>query len=96
MTEVSLNFCALADFVSPERAITVPRRLLRRALLAADSVFQLERLHWFSRKFHPDWRPRYLCVEKLDRPAARRARLSARRAAARAAGPWRSRERVSH
>ena len=46
-------------------AVDGSRRLLRRALLAADTVFQLERLHSFSRKFLPDWRPRYLCVEKL-------------------------------
>ena len=64
-TELSLNFCALADFVSPDRAVTVPRRMMRRAILAADKVFQLERLHSFSRKFHPEWRPRYLCVERL-------------------------------
>jgi lysyl-tRNA synthetase, class II len=63
--EVSLNFCALADLLSLERAVTMPRRLLRRALLATDNVFQLERLHSFSRKFHPEWRPRYLCVERL-------------------------------
>jgi lysyl-tRNA synthetase, class II len=64
--EVSLNFCALTEFLSPERAVTVPRRLLRRALLAGDRVFQLERLHSFNRKFFPEWRPRYLCVEKLS------------------------------
>lgn len=64
--EVSLNFCALTEFLSPERAVTVPRRLLRRVLLAADRVFQLERLHSFNRKFFPEWRPRYLCVEKIS------------------------------
>jgi lysyl-tRNA synthetase class 2 len=70
VTELSLNFCALADFVSPERAVSPPRRLLRRALLVGDAVFQLERLHAFNRKFFPEWRPRYLCVEKLsDLPA---------------------------
>jgi lysyl-tRNA synthetase class 2 len=63
--ELSLNFCALTDFICPERAVTVPRRLLRRGLLAADRVFQLERLYAFNRKFFPDWRPRYLCVERL-------------------------------
>jgi lysylphosphatidylglycerol synthetase-like protein (DUF2156 family) len=26
-------------------------------------MFQLERLHGFSRKFQPEWRPRYVCVE---------------------------------
>jgi lysyl-tRNA synthetase class 2 len=64
--EVSLNFCALTEFISPERAVTVPRRLLRRVLLAGDRVFQLERLHSFNRKFFPEWRPRYLCVEKIS------------------------------
>ena len=64
--EVSLNFCALTEFISPERAVTLPRRLLRRALLAGDRVFQLERLHSFNRKFFPEWRPRYICVEKIS------------------------------
>jgi len=65
VSEVSLNFCAFSEFISPERAVTVPRRALRRVLLAADNVFQLERLYSFNRKFFPEWRPRYLCVEKL-------------------------------
>jgi lysyl-tRNA synthetase, class II len=65
-SEVSLNFCALTEWICPERANTLPRRLLRRFLLAADNVFQLERLYSFNRKFFPDWRPRYLCVEKLS------------------------------
>jgi lysyl-tRNA synthetase, class II len=64
-SEVSLNFCAFTEWISPERATTISRRIVRRALLAADSVFQLERLYSFNRKFFPEWRPRYLCVEKL-------------------------------
>ena len=64
-TELSLNFCVFTEFISVERAVTVPRRVLRHALLAADSVFQLERLYSFNRKFFPEWRPRYLCVERL-------------------------------
>jgi lysyl-tRNA synthetase class 2 len=64
-TELSLNFCALTDLVSPERAATRPRRLVRRALLAADRAFQLERLYVFDKKFFPEWRPRYLCLERL-------------------------------
>jgi len=64
--ELSLNFCALTDLLSRERAVTLLRRLLRHGLLAADSVFQLERLYAFSRKFFPEWRPRYLCVERLS------------------------------
>ncbi len=66
VTEVSLNFCAFTDLLSPERAIGRPRRLVRRVLLAADGVFQLERLYAFNRKFFPEWRPRYVCVEKLS------------------------------
>jgi lysyl-tRNA synthetase class 2 len=96
VTELSLNFCALTDFVSPDRAVTVPRRLVRRALLAADGVFQLERLHSFSRKFHPHWRPRYLCVEKLtDLPLVGLAYLHVEQLLV-PPGPWTRRERVSH
>src|SRR6185437_30783 len=32
VSEVSLNFCALTDFVAPDRAHTVPRRVVRRVL----------------------------------------------------------------
>ena len=93
---MSLNFCALADFLSPERAVTVPRRVLRRALLSADNVFQLERLHSFSRKFHPDWRPRYLCVEKLgDLPLVGLAYLRVEQLLT-PPSRWRKRVPVSH
>jgi lysyl-tRNA synthetase class 2 len=96
VSEVSLNFCALTDFVAPDRVHTVPRRLVRRALLAADNVFQLERLHSFSRKFHPHWRPRYLCVEKLtDLPLVGLAYLHVEQLLV-PPGKWTRRERVSH
>jgi len=96
VAEVSLNFCALADFLSPELAVTVSRRVLRRALLSADNVFQLERLHSFSRKFHPDWRPRYLCVEKLgDLPLVGLAYLRVEQLLTPPAR-WRKRDPVSH
>ena len=85
VAEVSLNFCALDGLLSPERAVTVPRRVLRRALLAGDSVFQLERLHSFSRKFHPGVAAALPLRREARRPAARRARVPARRAAADAA-----------
>ena len=95
-TELSLNFCALTDFVSADRAVTLPRRVLRRGLLAADSLFQLERLHSFSRKFQPVWRPRYLCVEKLtDLPLVGLAYLHVEQLLV-PPGPWVRRERVSH
>jgi lysyl-tRNA synthetase class 2 len=95
-TELSLNFCALTDFLAPDRAVTVPRRAVRRALLAADSVFQLERLHSFSRKFHPEWRPRYLCVERLtDLPLVGLAYLHVEQLLTPPAR-WRKRVPVSH
>jgi lysyl-tRNA synthetase, class II len=63
--ELSLNFCVFADVLDrPPR--TPLHALLRRALLAADHVFQLERLLVFNRKFQPEWRPRYLCFERLS------------------------------
>jgi lysyl-tRNA synthetase class 2 len=96
VSEVSLNFCALTDFVAPDRTLTVSRRVVRRLLLAADRVFQLERLHSFSRKFHPHWRPRYLCVEKLtDLPLVGLAYLHVEQLLVPPV-PWARRERVSH
>jgi lysyl-tRNA synthetase class 2 len=94
--ELSLNFCALTDVMAPGRAVTLPRRVLRRGLLAADNVFQLERLHSFSRKFQPVWRPRYVCVEKLsDLPLVGLAYLHLEQLLV-PPGPWSRRERVSH
>jgi len=61
--ELSLNFCVFADlFADPcGRLHTAARGVLR----AGDRLFQLERLLRFSRKFSPEWRPRYVCVERL-------------------------------
>jgi len=92
VAELSLNFCALTDFVAPERAVTLTRRGVRRVLLAADRVFQLERLHAFNRKFHPEWRPRYLCVERYgDVPLVALAYLRVERLL-----DWPRRHPVSH
>jgi lysyl-tRNA synthetase, class II len=92
-SELSLNFCAFTDLISPERAVTLPRRLVRRTLLAADSVFQLERLYVFNRKFFPEWRPRYLCVERLtDLPLVGLAYLHVEQLLV-PPGPWMRRER---
>ena len=99
--ELSLNFCAFTELISPERAVTLPRRFARRALLAADSVFQLERLYSFNRKFFPEWRPRYLCVERLsDLPRVGLAYLHVEQLLV-PPGPWgkrvqRDRQVVSH
>ena len=100
-SELSLNFCAFTDVISPERATSIPKRLARRVLLLADNVFQLERLYSFNRKFFPEWRPRYLCVEKLtDLPLVGLAYLHVEQLLV-PPGPWTRRERkaprlVSH
>ena len=65
-SELSLNFCALTDFLAPERVKTPVRRVVRRGILLVDNVFQLERLYAFNRKFFPEWRRRYICVERLS------------------------------
>jgi lysyl-tRNA synthetase, class II len=98
VAELSLNFCALTDLICPDRANTIPRRILRRGLLAADNVFQLERLYAFNRKFFPEWRPRYLCVERLsDLPLVGLAYLHVEQLLV-PPGPWVKRDRklVSH
>jgi lysyl-tRNA synthetase class 2 len=98
---VSLNFCAFTELISSERAVTVLRRAARRVLLTADSVFQLERLYAFNKKFFPEWRPRYLCVERYaDLPRVGLAFLHVERLLV-PPGPWarrpqRQRELVSH
>ena len=87
-SELSLNFCALTDFLAPERATTPTRRLVRRGILLADNVFQLERLYTFNRKFFPEWRPRYICVERFtDLPAVGLAYLHAESLLV-PPGPW--------
>jgi lysylphosphatidylglycerol synthetase-like protein (DUF2156 family) len=87
-SELSLNFCAFTELISEERAITLPRRFMRRALLAADSAFQLERLYAFNRKFFPEWRRRYICVERFtDLPAVGLAYLHAESLLV-PPGPW--------
>jgi lysyl-tRNA synthetase, class II len=87
-SELSLNFCALTDLLAPERTTTTLRRLVRRGLLLADNVFQLERLYSFNRKFFPEWRRRYICVERLtDLPAVGLAYLHAESLLV-PPGPW--------
>jgi lysyl-tRNA synthetase, class II len=90
-SELSLNFCALTDFLAPERVKTPVRRVVRRGLLLADNVFQLERLYAFNRKFFPEWRRRYICVERFaDLPAVGLAYLHAESLLV-PPGPWRRR-----
>ena len=61
---------------------------MRRGLLLADNVFQLERLYSFNRKFFPEWRRRYVCVERFtDLPAVGLAYLHAESLLV-PPGPW--------
>jgi lysyl-tRNA synthetase class 2 len=70
---------------------------LRRGLLVADNVFQLDRLYSFNRKFFPEWRPRYLCVEKLsDLPVVGLAYLHVEQLLVPPRPRRRRHERVSH
>jgi lysyl-tRNA synthetase, class II len=81
--ELSLNFCVFAD---------LPRPVLR----AGDRVFQLERLLRFSRKFSPEWRPRYVCVERVgDIPLVAVAYLWVESLLT-PPGPWARRAAVQH
>ena len=87
-SELSLNFCALTDFLSPDRVKTKGQRIVRWGLLRADNLFQLERLYSFNRKFFPEWRRRYICVERLtDLPAVGLAYLHAESLLV-LPGPW--------
>ena len=63
--EVSLNFCVFADVLrAGDRSLS--GRLARQGLQSLDRVFQLERLLSFTGKFFPEWRPRFLCVERIS------------------------------
>jgi lysyl-tRNA synthetase, class II len=64
VNELSLNFCVFSDLIAPEPPTRL-HAIARAGLRAGDRVFQLERLLVFTRKFAPEWRPRYVCVERL-------------------------------
>jgi lysyl-tRNA synthetase class 2 len=61
--EISLNFAVFRDAL--ERGSRVGAgpvsRLSRRLLLIASRWWQIESLYRFNAKFHPDWRPRFVC-----------------------------------
>ena len=62
--ELSLNFCVFADLLGATAQAGSLSRSARFVLLRLDRVFQLERLRTFSAKFAPEWRPRFLCLER--------------------------------
>jgi lysyl-tRNA synthetase class 2 len=62
-TELSLNFAVFGDVLRSGSGAAPWKRVFRSVLMRLDRLFQLERLNGFNRKFHPEWRPRYLCFE---------------------------------
>jgi lysyl-tRNA synthetase class 2 len=65
--EFSLNFSVFAQQI--QNPIRRSQSALRFALLRLDRLFQIDRLLRFNRKFFPEWRPRYVCLEsRLDFP----------------------------
>jgi len=64
VSEISLNFCAFSDLLQPE--LRGWQAVARGGLRRLDRLFQLDRLHSFNKKFFPEWRPRYICVERLS------------------------------
>jgi lysyl-tRNA synthetase class 2 len=88
VSEVSLNFSVFADFLREHGDAGWWSRAFRAALLQADRLFQLERLHSFNRKFFPHWRRRYFCFERWgDLPLAGLAYLHAESLLT-PPGPW--------
>jgi len=64
VSELSLNFAVFAKALRADETSPFGLRALRATLLRFDRFFQLERLHSFNRKFFPEWRPRYVCIER--------------------------------
>jgi lysyl-tRNA synthetase, class II len=64
-SELSLNFCAFADLLRVKER-SVAGRVARTGMRSLDRVFQIERLLTFTGKFFPEWRPRFLCIERLS------------------------------
>ena len=64
-SELSLNFCAFADLLRAKER-SVGGRFVRSGVQSLDRIFQLERLLTFTGKFFPEWRPRFLCIERLS------------------------------
>jgi lysyl-tRNA synthetase, class II len=88
VSEISLNFCVFGELLGATSGRSRPLRALRFCLLRLDGLFQLERLLSFNRKFFPEWRPRFLCFERLtDFPAVGLAYLHAESLLT-PPGPW--------
>jgi lysyl-tRNA synthetase, class II len=84
--EFSLNFSVFAQLIRQPGCWW--RCSVRFALLRFDRLFQIDRLLRFNRKFFPEWRPRYICLEsRLDFPLVGLAYLRAESLLT-PPGPW--------
>lgn len=62
--ELSLNFSVFADVLRADEGSPAHMRAARQLVVGLDRAFQLDRLFSFNRKFHPEWRTRYICFER--------------------------------
>jgi lysyl-tRNA synthetase class 2 len=62
--ELSLNFSVFADVLRAGEDSPAHMRAARQLVVGLDRAFQLDRLFSFNRKFHPEWRTRYICYER--------------------------------
>jgi lysyl-tRNA synthetase class 2 len=62
--ELSLNFSVFADVLRADGDSPAHMRAARQLVVGLDRAFQLDRLFSFNRKFHPEWRTRYICYER--------------------------------
>ena len=80
MRELSLNFSVFAEVLRADSDSSALLRTTRWWVLRLDSLFQLERLFSFNRKFFPEWRTRYICFERaVDVPVLSLATLHVER-----------------
>ena len=64
VSELSLNFAVFGRVLRADAGSALRQRTARAFLLRFDGFFQLERLHSFNAKFFPEWRPRFVCIER--------------------------------
>ena len=62
--QLSLNFAVFADVLRAGGDSPPHLRAARQVVVGLDRAFQLDRLFSFNRKFHPEWRTRYICFER--------------------------------
>ena len=66
-TGLGLNFAAMRSILDGSTADSVARRLERWFFRRLSDSAQMESLWRFNAKFHPDWQPRYIVYDSLER-----------------------------